>query len=96
MRSVRNQRGAVRSRHQASRCQCPPVAASVPSASLNCRARKGAEALLDAWQREPDFWPGYQASSLEWLATLSPVNEANVKAYTDRIVHLQGERLARS
>ena len=59
-------------------------------------ARQGGKALIDAWSREPAFWEGYRANAAEWLRALDPIAPANVKLYTDQVVRLLGDRLAKA
>jgi hypothetical protein len=53
-------------------------------------ARRGAQVLLDAWDREPGFWGDYTAKSRAFLGTLAPHAPANLAAYAHRIEALMG------
>jgi len=53
-------------------------------------AIQGGEALLDGWRREQGYWEGYRREARAYLRKLLPDDEANVRAYTDRIASLLG------
>jgi hypothetical protein len=59
-------------------------------------AIEGGRVLLQAWACEAGWWDDYRSHASSWLATLDPKHPVNVKAYTDRIVDLLGERLGNS
>lgn len=52
------------------------------------RAGTGASRYLEARGKEPGYWEDYRKKSAEYLGGLSPQNEANIKAFTDRILTL--------
>lgn len=56
-------------------------------------AGKGAEALLRAWEQEPEFWPDYRARSAAHLAQLAPDHPRNIDAFSRRILEVVGDRL---
>jgi hypothetical protein len=56
-------------------------------------AIEGGRVLLQAWAREAGWWDDYRSHAASWLATLDPRHPVNVKAYSDRIEHVLGDRL---
>lgn len=55
------------------------------------QAREGAAALLDAWARDPGYWPDYHARARAYLARLGPEEAHNQQAFTQRIRAVMGE-----
>jgi hypothetical protein len=56
-------------------------------------AIEGGHVLLQAWAREAGWWDDYRSHAASYLATLDPRNPVNVKAYSDQIARLLGDRL---
>lgn len=53
-------------------------------------AKKGGEALLAAWEREPGYWSRYRDDAMRFLRTVAPDHAPNVAAFRERIVALTG------
>jgi hypothetical protein len=53
-------------------------------------ATAGARALLQAWHEPPEYWAGYRARAADYLKTLAPDHEANIRAFAGRIAELCG------
>jgi hypothetical protein len=52
----------------------------------------GAQAFIDAWQKDPAFWASYRSKAAAYLQKLAPEHPRNVSFYRDRILSLVGER----
>lgn len=55
-------------------------------------AREGARQLLAAWEQPPEFWADYRRQAHDFLATVHPAHEANVRAFGERIDALMAHR----
>lgn len=51
-------------------------------------AKKGAEQLLNAWEKDADFWVDYQRRSTEFLNQLAPTTHENINTFTQQIQRL--------
>jgi hypothetical protein len=54
-------------------------------------AIRGGEALVSAWEQDPDYWPDYAQRAAAYLRTVSPEHDSNVKAFAARIHAVMGE-----
>ncbi len=53
-------------------------------------ANDGAKALLDAWQREPEYWDDYRHHSASHLQRLAPAHPDNLDAFMQRLLPADG------
>jgi hypothetical protein len=54
-------------------------------------AQKGAQVLVQAWQKGPDYWGDYAVQAHRFLGTLSPAHGSNLQAFSERLTQLSAE-----
>lgn len=55
-------------------------------------AKKGGDALLEAWKQPPEYWQDYKKKADEFLKTLHPEHPENIRVFTERVLHVCGSK----
>jgi hypothetical protein len=55
-------------------------------------AKKGGDALLEAWKQPPEYWQDYKKKAHEFLKTLHPEHPDNIRIFTERLLHVCGSK----
>jgi hypothetical protein len=49
-------------------------------------AKKGGDALLEAWKQPPEYWQDYKQTAARYLQTLHPEHPENIRIFTERLM----------
>jgi hypothetical protein len=51
-------------------------------------AKKGGDALIEAWKQPAEYWQDYKQNAANFLQSLHPEHPENIRIFTERLMHV--------